>query len=288
MPALAKPLHRRGGRADAGQHGEIGALDVVGEESAQARERERDRADVAGAVLANRDVHSAPFVDGTPSLSTRTAARSARPTALKAASATWCSSRPVASTWIASRPDCARLLRTCDASPGSRSSVELRRGPAAEVDRGARERVVHRHDGIAVTRDPAAVAERGVERLAEGERGVLRCVVRAGLEVARAFEDQVEAGVERELLEEVVVQTGAGRDAHARGAVEREPDGDARLRGCAHAGGPCAARGSDGRGLSSIRASASTSRSSSASSRTEMRMPVANGRTASPCRSNAS
>ena len=110
---------------------------------------------------------------------------------------------------------------TCVARPGSGSRAISAHGPPAEVDGGARERVVHRHDGVAVARDPAPVAERAVERLAERERRVLGGVVVAGLEVARALEHEVEPAVEGELLEEVVVEPGAGRDAHAPGAVER-------------------------------------------------------------------
>ena len=56
----------------------------------------------------------------------------------------------------------------------------------------------------------------------------------AGLAVAAAVDDEVEAAVERELLEEVVVEPRAGGDAHAAGAVEPEPDADRRLRRRAH------------------------------------------------------
>src|SRR4051794_13360664 len=81
-PAAAKPFHRRAGGADAGEDGEVCACRVVGEAGAEPRERDLDRAGVAGAVVADRDVQSNPFVDGIPSLSTRTATRKARPTAL--------------------------------------------------------------------------------------------------------------------------------------------------------------------------------------------------------------
>ena len=76
----------------------------------------------------------------------------------------------------------------CAGEPRVGSSCSSACAPAAEIDRGARERVVHRHDGVAVARDPAPVAERAVERLAERERRVLGGVVVARLEVARAFE----------------------------------------------------------------------------------------------------
>ena len=120
---LVEPLppqlrHRRAGRADARQHREVGGRDVVDELGTEPAQRDLDRADVPGAVVADRDLHSRPFVDGIPDDSSRSAVRSARPTALYAASATWCASRPVASTWIASRPAWARLPKKCAGHPG--------------------------------------------------------------------------------------------------------------------------------------------------------------------------
>ena len=68
---------------------------------------------------------------------------------------------------------------------GSRSKpLEQRVRAAGDVDRAGRARLVHRHDGVAVAVDPAAVAERLVERLAEHDARVLDRVVRAGLQVA--------------------------------------------------------------------------------------------------------
>ena len=54
------------GRADARQHGEVGAGDVVDELGAEPAQRDLDRADVPGAVVADGDLHSSPFVDGMP------------------------------------------------------------------------------------------------------------------------------------------------------------------------------------------------------------------------------
>ena len=132
--------------------------------------------------------------------------------------------------------------------PGIELERELGGGPAAEIDGGAGERVVHRHDRVAVARDAAAVAERAVERLAERERRVLGGVVLARLEVAGRLEHEVEAGVEGELLEEVVVEPGAGRDAHAARAVESEANADARLGGRADVADAASGRARDGRG----------------------------------------
>ena len=161
----------------------------------------------------------------------------------------------------------ARLSSACRASPGSSLERDLGAAPAAEIDGGARERVVHRHDGRAVARDAAAVAEGLVERFAERDRRVLRRVVVAGLPVAAAVDDEVEASVERELLEQVVVEAGARRDAHAAGAVEARALREARF---------LLSRGRDVRAVPAARlepSSAASSRSSSSRSRTVMRMP---------------
>ena len=70
-------------------------------------------------------------------------------------------------------------------------------GPPAEIERRPRQRVVHRHDGVAVACDPPPVAERQVEGLAERERRILRRVMGARLEIAGSLENEVESGVKR-------------------------------------------------------------------------------------------
>ena len=124
--------------------------------------------------------------------------------------------------------------------PGIALETELGRRPAAEVDRRPRERVVHRDDGVAVARDSAAVAERTVERLPEGERRILGRVVLTGLEIADALEHEVEPGVERELLEQVVVEPRAGPHDDAAGAVEAEAHAHPGLRRRAEMSDACA------------------------------------------------
>jgi len=56
-------------------------------------------------------------------------------------------------------------------------------------------------------------------------------VVVARFEVARTFEHEIEARMEAELFEEVVVDPGAGRDADAPLTIERKAGRKARLRG---------------------------------------------------------
>ena len=54
--------------------------------------------------------------------------------------------------------------------------------------------------------------------------------MRARLRVAGAFDDQVEPTVEGELLEQVVVEPGAGLNAHPAIPFEAETDADRGLR----------------------------------------------------------
>src|SRR6187200_1038148 len=107
---------------------------------------------------------------------------------------------------------------------------EFRSRAAAKIDGGPRERVVHGDDGVAVARDPAAVPESSVESLPERQRRVLRSVVVARLEIADSLQQEVEAGMERELLEEMVVEAGpCPHDDPAR-AVEPKADAHSCLR----------------------------------------------------------
>src|SRR5688572_20854103 len=132
--ANGEALHRGARRPHSGENGEVGARHVLrvarsARVGAEALERQQDGAHVAGAVLADGDPHRRPFVDGRPAPSARTAVRSARPTALNAASATWWGSRPSASTWSPARAAWARLRSTWSARPGSisrRSSAAAR------------------------------------------------------------------------------------------------------------------------------------------------------------------
>src|SRR5581483_2813894 len=129
---LPEPVHCRPRRPHAGEDGEAGVLEIADELRAEAPDGELDGTDVAGAVARDRDRgHITPFVEGSTSPSRRSAARSARPVALNAASATWCASSPVDSTWRPRRALSARLASTCFASPGSGSieMVALRRPP---------------------------------------------------------------------------------------------------------------------------------------------------------------
>ena len=70
--------------------------------------------------------------------------------------------------------------------------------------------------------------------LAERDRGVLGGVMRTGLKIAGAVDDEVEAAVKRELLEEVVVQPCSRFDAHTPRAVQPESHAHGCLGGGAN------------------------------------------------------
>ena len=64
---------------------------------------------------------------------------------------------------------------------GRELSLEHQQPAAGDVDRAGCARLVHRHRRAAVARDPGAVAERVVERLADADADVLDRVMGAGL-----------------------------------------------------------------------------------------------------------
>ena len=129
------------------------------------------------------------------------------------------------------------LRKTLERVPGDAwvfGEVYLGAAPASEIVRCTRERIVHRHDRRAVACDSTPVAERAVDCLAERDRGVLGGVMRTCLQIAAAVDDEVEAPVKGELLEEVVVQPCSRFDAHTPCAVQPESHAYRRLGGGAN------------------------------------------------------
>ena len=170
MAALAQPVHRGARRADAGKNSEVGRAHVCRLGDSEPGEREPHAAHVAGAVLADRDVHSTPFVDGSPAPSVRTAARNARPTALNAASATWCASRPDALPWIDRASGLREALQHVHRHPGIELELQTRCAPARR-DRPRRGRA-HRPSARPRRRSVRSRAGRRVPGRARRQRRV--------------------------------------------------------------------------------------------------------------------
>ena len=229
-------------------------LGVAGDDDVGADRVERlvDADEVAGAVVDDGDARrralsvtpSVPFVDATPVRrgSGSQAARSARPSALNAASARWWSLRPV-----------PRQMERRAGGPGERlegvlDELERQAAGALAAERQVDDRVrttadidrrrvasdfVHRDRCSAEAGDAGAIAERLRERRTEHERDVLDRVVLVDLEVAVGVDREVEQAVVGERAEEMVVEADPGRDRGVAGAVEAERDRDVGLaRAC--------------------------------------------------------
>ncbi len=118
-------------------------------------------------------------------------------------------------------------------APGGSGASNAQQPASGDVDRARRARLVHRHGRVSVARDPGAVAERSVERLADADPDVLDRVVRAGLQVAAGADVEVEAAVAGEQVEHVVEEPDAGLALAGAVAVERQADVDVGLaRSC--------------------------------------------------------
>ena len=173
-----EPRHRRFGRADArddrahprraGASPSRATVDL----GADGRERLVDADEVAGAVVDDRDAwprrrasSEGPLVEATPSRrgSGSQATRSARPSALNAASARWWSLRPVPVRWSVAPAVRANDSSACSTSWSGRPPDPLAaerqvddgvRAPA-DVDDGGRERLVHRDRALPKRAMPA-------------------------------------------------------------------------------------------------------------------------------------
>ena len=86
----------------------------------------------------------------------------------------------------------------------------MRRGPAGEVDHDPGQRLVERRVGVAEAADAAALAQRLVDRRAQGQRAVLGGVVVVDVEVAVALELEVEPAVLGQGRQHVVEEAEAG------------------------------------------------------------------------------
>ena len=167
------------------------------------------------------------------------ATRSARANALNTASMWWWLDRPYSTLTctLARAPDAKPSKKSCTSSvcrsPTFRHldlQIDHRVRPAAQVDRGDRERLVHRHDEVAGAIDPFPIAERLQHRLAERDADVLDGVMLIDVEIALRLQREIEAAVAREQLQHVIEEADAGADVVPALPVDRQPPLDLRLR----------------------------------------------------------
>jgi hypothetical protein len=104
---------------------------------------------------------------------------------------------------------------------------------SAQVHGRNRESLVHRHEEVTCAQNAAFVAEGSIECLAERDANIFDCVVLIHIEVAVAFEFEIEGAVACEQLQHVIEEANAGGDFVLPAAFNGEFDGDARLGGVA-------------------------------------------------------
>ena len=172
-PEPAYLLHRLRQRPHAGQHHAVGlahARVVAGQLRPRAHVLERLRRPSAGCPCRSRGSRSASqeALGRGHALLARVArprpARSARANALNAASTMWWAFVPASTRrWSVSlavfatarKNSSARSVSKSPTRAGRKIGLEGREGPARDVDRAARARLVHRHHGVAEARIPA-------------------------------------------------------------------------------------------------------------------------------------
>ena len=85
-------------------------------------------------------------------------------------------------------------------------------GAATEIDCGDGERFVHGHEEVSGAQNAALVAEGAVEGFAERDADVFDGVVLIDVEIAVAFEFEIECAVAGEQLQHVIEEANAGGD----------------------------------------------------------------------------
>jgi hypothetical protein len=102
--------------------------------------------------------------------------------------------------------------------------------PAAQVNRGHRERLVHGHHEVAGAVDAALVPDRGQHRFAERDADVFDGVMLIDIEIAAGLNLDVESTVTRHQIEHVIEEPDPGIVLKAALAVERQCDSDLCFR----------------------------------------------------------
>jgi hypothetical protein len=102
-------------------------------------------------------------------------------------------------------------------------------GAATEVDGRDCQCLVHGHKEVAGAQDAALVAEGAVKDFTERYADIFDGVVLIYVEVAVAFEFEIEGAMAREEFKHVIEEANAGGDFVLTGAFDRQLDGDVRL-----------------------------------------------------------
>src|SRR4051812_35725334 len=106
-------------------------------------------------------------------------------------------------------------------------------GAPAEIDCGKPQCLIHSHKKVSGTQNAFAVAKRTVEGFSQRDSNVFNAVMLIHIEIAVAFEPQIEATVASEELEHVIEEVNPGGDLVFSPAIDLERQGDISLVGLA-------------------------------------------------------
>lgn len=101
--------------------------------------------------------------------------------------------------------------------------------PAGQIDDRTTQRLIHRHERLAIAIYPGLVTQRLHESLAQGDSDVFDRVMIVDFEIAFANDLQVEEAVLGEQVEHVLEKRHADRNSRLPRAVEIELDRDVRF-----------------------------------------------------------
>ena len=172
--------------------------------------------------------------------STSSASRSARATALNAASATWCAFTPDSiSTCSVSPPFIANAVKNSRTSSVSKRAdfwrgefhVPYQKRTPGNIKRGSDQRIVHRQKACAVPPDALLVANRFLQCLSKAYAHILNCVVVVDMQIALCPDLQIDQCVARQLIEHMIKKTDTGLIVILTRPVEIDRDRNVRLSG---------------------------------------------------------
>ena len=103
-------------------------------------------------------------------------------------------------------------------------------GPAGEIQRGAHQRIIHRQKARAIPHDPALVAQRLGQSLAQRDAGIFDRVVIVDMQIARRPHGHVDQRMPRQLVQHVIEEPDAGLVVIDTRPVEVDLDRDIGFR----------------------------------------------------------
>src|SRR5690348_4928935 len=100
---------------------------------------------------------------------------------------------------------------------------------ARKIERRCREAVVHRHQEVAGTQNPALVSERSFHSFTERDSHVLDCVMLIHVQIAARLQIQIHRAVPGDLLEHMIEEAHPGGNARVSAAIEVQLYANVRL-----------------------------------------------------------